>query len=304
MARPWHEIGRMILKALSDRDRSEDLGDGVCLHVFTRSDDVRLLDFFAAYDAAFILEDEKEDLDGFKACLDLNDGAAYARLSGLYGPYREIVMMLTEGAAGPVLGAANFIAFAGDGENLTVSLSYIFVDAKQRSRGHFSRLMALVRSEAKAAFAWSGAPPDPLVFIEMNDPVNMSPEDYALDSAHAGLDQVDRLKIWERRGARILAMPYRQPPLSAQQTADSDLLLGVLDAKGDSLSACLMAQHMRRFFGVTVLKGADPAESPVAAEQLARLDKACVEGGEVALTGFEKVFAEAARVLRDRAAPA
>ena len=142
------------------------------------------------------------------------------------------------------------------------------------------------------------------MFIEMNDPVNMSPEDYALDSAHAGLDQVDRLKIWERRGARILAMAYRQPPLSAQQTADSDLLLGVLGAPGSSLSACLMAQHMRRFFGVTVLKGADPESAPVAAEQLARLDKACAAGGEVALTGFGNVFEEAARVLRDRAAPA
>jgi hypothetical protein len=294
----------MILKALSDRDRTEDLGNGVCLHVFTRSDDLRLFDFFTAYDAAFILEDEKEDIDGFKACLDLNHGDAYVRLSGLYGPYREIVLMLTEGATGPALGAANFIAFAGDGANLTVSLSYIFVDAKQRSRGHFSQLMALVRSEAKAAFAWPGVAPEPLVFIEMNDPVNMSPEDYALDSAHAGLDQVDRLKIWERRGARILAMPYRQPPLSAQQTADSDLVLGVLGAPGTSLNACLMAQHMRRFFGVTVLKGANPDSAPVAAEQLAELDKACAEGSEVALTGFEKVFEEAALMLRDRAAPA
>jgi hypothetical protein len=294
----------MTFKALTTRDRTEDLGDGVKLQVLTRSDDARLPVFFAAYDAAFILPDEKEDLDGFKACLSQNTGDVYARLSGLYGPYREMVLMLTGGDDGPVLGAANFIAYAGDGENLTVSLSYIFVDSKQRSRGHFSRLMELVRSEAKAAFAWPGTVPEPLVFIEMNDPVNMSPEDYALDSAHAGLDQVDRLKIWERRGARIVDMPYRQPPLSAQQTAESDLLLGVLGAKGESLDACLMAQHMRRFFGVTVLKGADPAKVPVAAEQLARLDAACRKAEPVALTGFEKVFAEAARVLRDRAAPA
>jgi len=294
----------MTLKALADRDRSEDLGDGVSLHVFTRSDDARLLNFFEAYDAAFILEDEKENLDGFKACLDLNEGAAYARLSCLYGPYREIVIQLTEGAAGRVLGAANFIAFAGGGADLTVSLSYIFVDSAERQRGHFSRLMAMVRSEAQAAFAWPDAAPEPLIFIEMNDPVNMSPGDYGRDSAHAGLDQVDRLRIWERRGARIVALPYRQPPLSAQQTADSDLLLGVLGASGDSLEACLMAQHLRRFFGVTVLKGADPAGSPVAADQLARLDKACENGERISLTGFDRVFADASRVLRDRAAPA
>ncbi len=294
----------MTLIALSGRDRSEDLGGGVWLHVFTRSDDPRLARFFAAYDAAFILEDEKEDLSGFKTCLDLNQGAAHDRLSALYGPFRELVVMLTDGADGRVLGAANFIAFAGDGTDPSVSLSYIFVDRAERQRGHFSRLMALVRAEAQASFHWPGAAPEPLIFIEMNDPVNMSPEDYALDSAHAGLDQVDRLKIWDRRGARIVDMPYRQPPLSAQQTADSDLLLGVLGAADDHLGACQMARHMRRFFGVTVLKGADPATSPVAAGQLARLDDACRRGERIALTGFDRIFAEAARVRPDRTAPA
>lgn len=294
----------MTLTALSGRDRSEDLGEGVFQHVFTRSDDPRLETFFEAYDAAFILEDEKEDLDGFKACLDLNAGEAYARLSGLYGPYRELVILLTDGPDGRVLGAANFIAFAGDGTDPTISLSYIFVDGKERNRGHFSRLLALVKAEAVASFDWPGAAPDPLIFIEMNDPVNMAPEDYALDSQHAGLDQIDRLKIWERRGAQIVGMPYRQPPLSDAQTAESELLLGVLGATGDSLGACRLARHMRRFFGVTVLKGADPAASPVAAAQLSRLDEGCQRGEPIPLTGFETVLAEAARVRRDRAAPA
>ncbi|MFN3910626.1 hypothetical protein [Hyphomonas sp.] len=294
----------MTVTALSGRDRSEDLGNGVFAHVFTGKDDPRLLRFFAAYDAAFILEDEKEDLDGFKACLALNDGAGYDRLSALYGPYREIVILLTEGVAGRVLGAANFIAFAGDGSGLTVSLSYIFVDAAERRQGHFSRLVEAVRDEAKAAFRWPGAAPDPLIFIEMNDPVKMAAEDYALDSAHAGLDQVDRLRIWERRGARIVAMPYRQPPLSAQQSSNADLLLGVLGASGDTLEACLLHAHMRRFFGVTVLKGGDPVHVPVAAAQLDRLDAACQAGERIALSGFEHIFAEAARVRLDRGMPA
>jgi hypothetical protein len=294
----------MTAPALPPRDRSEDLGDGVVLHVFTRSDDPRLVRFFEAYDAAFILEDEKEDLNGFKACLDLNEGGAYERLSRLYGAYREIVLMLTAGAEGRVLGAASFIAYAGDGTDPTISLSYIFVDGAERRRGYFARLMACIRSEASASFAWPGAAPEPLIFIEMNDPVNMSAEDYAIDSAHAGLDQVDRLKIWERRGARIVDILYRQPPLSAQQTADSDLLLGVLGAHGDSLSACQLAAHMRRFFAVTVLKGADLAKVPIAADQLARLDTACQQGERIALKGFERVFSEADRVLRDRKAPA
>ena len=55
---------------------------------------------------------------------------------------------------------------------------------------------------------------------------------------------------------------------------------------------------------VTVLKGADLAKVPIAADQLARLDTACQQGERIALKGFERVFSEADRVLRDRKAPA
>lgn len=292
----------MTITSLPGRERSDALESGVIAHYITRPDDPHLLRFYAAYDAAFILPDEKEDLEGFRACLALNEGEAYERLSALYGPFREMAILLTEGANGPVLGAANFIAFAGDGTDPTVSLSYIFVDANQRRRGLFGLLMHLVREEAREAFAWpEGDIPSPLIFIEMNNPVKMSPEDYALDSQHAGLDQVDRLKIWERRGARLVGMDYRQPPLSDDQGSEDELLLGVLGSGGaEALPACRVLAHMRRFFGVTVLKGRDLATSPVAAAQLAVLDAACQRGDRIPLTGFEAVFAAAAQVRRDR----
>lgn len=292
----------MMVTAISGRERSDALEGGVIAHYITRADDPYLQRFYNAYDAAFILPDEKEDLDGFRACFALNEGADYERLAALYGPYREMAILLTEGANGPVLGAANFIAFAGDGTDPTISLSYIFVDASQRRRGLFGMLMHLVREEAREAFAWpEGDIPAPLIFIEMNNPVKMSAEDYALDSAHAGLDQVDRLKIWERRGARLVGMDYRQPPLSDDQGSEDELLLGVLGTGGaEALSACRLLAHMRRFFGVTVLKGRDLATSPVAAEQLRALEGACAREEMIALTGFEAVFAEAGQVRRDR----
>jgi len=291
----------MTVTALSGRERSDALEGGVIAHYITRADDPYLLRFYSAYDDAFILPDEKEDLDGFRACLALNEGEAYERLAALYGPYREMAILLTEGANGPVLGAANFIAFAGDGTDPTISLSYIFVDATQRRRGLFGMLMHLVREEAREAFAWpEGDVPAPLIFIEMNNPVKMSADDYALDSAHAGLDQVDRLKIWERRGARLVGIDYRQPPLSQDQDAEDGLLLGVLGSRGADLTACRLLSHMRRFFGVTVLKGQDPASSPVAAEQLQALEAACTRNETVALTGFEEVLTAAEQVRRDR----
>lgn len=292
----------MTVTSLPGRERSDALEGGVIAHFITRPDDPHLQRFHAAYDAAFILPDEKEDLDGFRACLALNEGEAYERLAALYGPYREMVVLLTQGAHGPVLGAANFIAFAGDGSDPTISLSYIFVDANLRRRGVFGRLMHFVREEAREAFAWpEGDIPAPLIFIEMNNPVKMSPEDYALDSAHAGLDQVDRLKIWERRGARLVDIDYRQPPLSQDQAPEEGLLLGVLGAGGaETVSACRLAAHMRRFFGVTVLKGGDIAASPVARQQIEALEGACARGETIALTGFEEVFAAAQQVCRDR----
>lgn len=295
----------MTVTALPGRDRSDALEGGVVAHYITRPDDPQLPRFYAAYDAAFVLPDEKEDIEGFRACLSLNEGEAYERLSALYGPYREMVILLTAGAHGPVLGAANFILFAGDGTDPTVSLSYIFVDAGQRRRGLFGLLMHLVRQEAAEAFIWPpGETPAPLIFIEMNDPVKMSPDDYALDSRHSGIDQFDRLKIWERRGARLIAIEYRQPPLSAAQAAEDELLIGVLGSRGAALSACRLLAHMRRFFGVTVLKGQAPEANPIAAQQIAQLEAACAREESVALTGFDQVFEAARQVRRDRTSPA
>jgi len=138
-----------------------------------------------------------------------------------------------------------------------------------------------------------GDVPQPLIFIEMNNPLKMPPEDYALDSAHAGLDQIDRLKIWARRGARLVGFDYRQPPLSAAQSAETHLLLGVLGAETETLTACRLLAHLRRFFGVTVLKGQPPEDNPVAAPQLAALEDACARGETVALTGFEPIITAA-----------
>lgn len=281
----------MTVTALPGRERSEVLQDGIVAHYITSPDHPMLERFYAAYDAAFILPDEKEHLEGFKACLALNEGAAYTHLSGLYGPYREIIILLTRGADGPVLGAANFIAFAGDGTDPTVSLSYIFTDGAHRGQGLFGLLLGLARREAVDAFNWpAGAPPDPLIFIEVNDPQKMTPEAYALDSRHSGLDQVERLKIWDRRGAKLIDIAYHQPPLSPTQDGDDTLLIGVLGSSGPSLTACQLFAHMRRFFAVTVLKGDDPEINPIAASELAKLEAACARGETIRLTDFSSVL--------------
>ncbi|MEZ5954971.1 MAG: hypothetical protein R3C13_11785 [Hyphomonas sp.] len=273
-------------------DRTRPAGPGLVARYIERAESPWLPAFFAAYDAAFILEDEKEDLEGFRACLRLNQGSAHETLSARYGDYRELIIALFEDGAIRPVAAANFIVFAGTGGPVTVSLSYIFVEKSQRRRGLFGKLLHLVREEAEALYGTGRT--GPLIFIEINDPVEMSAEDYERDSGHAGLDQVERLRIWDRRGARLVAFPYRQPPLSDSQSSESDLLLGVMGAASNALPACEFLAHLERFFAVTVLKGNDPDDVPVAAHQLDLLREACRNGQEIPLRGFDDVFARAA----------
>lgn len=246
--------------------------------------------FHAAYDAAFVLPSEKEDLEGFRDCLALNGGAPYRRLAERYGPFRELVILLQH-AAGGVIGGANFIALCGP-DAITVNLNYIFVSQASRGAGHFRRLLGLVEREARAAFE---APPSLplLVFIEQNDPLRLDPESYARDSAHSGLDQFDRLRIWHHLGARLVDIDYLQPALSAGQAPDTGLLYGVLGASGSSLPACLLARHLKHFFGISVLKGRKLESDADALRQVTALDARCQRGERIALVDHGPALAQA-----------
>lgn len=237
--------------------------------------------FFDGYDAAFVLPDEKEDEDGFAACLALNQGEAHARLVDRYGPFTEICLIADDAAAGAPAGGANLIAMPiGDTGVVTANLNYIFVDTAARGSGYFARLFDAV-TEAVARLYPSAGPP--LIFIEQNDPFAMSAEAYAHDTRHTGLDQIDRLRIWAKRGAKVVDFPYAQPPLSAEQEADATLVYSVLGAGGDALEACVLEGHLRRFFGISVLKGAPLESQPEATRQIGELRRRCQAGGEVAL---------------------
>src|SRR5690606_27443582 len=133
--------------------------------------------------------------------------------------------------------------------------NYIFVPAAQRGRGLFSRLAAAIPSQVPALFGDAAGAAPVLVFIELNDPLRMDAATYERDSTHSGLDQFDRLRIWSGRGARLVDFAYVQPPLSTAQRADDGLAYAVLGAGGATLDACLLARHLRAFFGISVLKG-------------------------------------------------
>lgn len=255
--------------------------------------------FYAGYDRAFVLENEKEKLGGFAECLSLNEGESYRRLSNMLGPYREFIFLASDSRTGQEFGGGNFIAFPinSDGRTgsavLSANLNYIFVNREARGLGYFTRLVSdlpeivfrlfLETNREDAPADWLHRRPPVLVFAEQNDPYKLSRENYERDSLHSGLDQVTRIKIWARRGAKIVDFDYVQPALTADQEPDYNLAYSLMDAAAPSLSACLLREHLRRFFGISVLKGKDPSSDKVASEQFAVLDRLCSSGRHVEL---------------------
>ncbi len=258
--------------------------DGLQVEATVSPDSAIMGDFYASYDDAFVLPNEKEGYDGFAKCLALNFGDAYLRLSNLYGAFREVVLVARDPDSGALVGGANFIAFPlCDGAVLSINLNYIFVAPAQRRRGHFERLVAAVGAVAEALFEPAGAPLPRLIFIEQNDPVQMTRADYARDTQHSGIDQMTRILLWTALGAKVIDFTYVQPPLSAGQAPDHTLVYAVLGAQGDALDACLLRAHLLRFFGISVLKGGDPLADAVAGPQLSELALCCSQNGAIPL---------------------
>jgi GNAT superfamily N-acetyltransferase len=245
-----------------------------------RADDGVLDAFFAAYDTAFVLANEKEEIGGFRDCLALNAGARHEALQARYGPFRELLLVARDDDDGTIVGGANFIviaqaAQAAHGIGFTVNLNYLFVTPPRRGRRRSRQLLSACRRLAGiVAAAWQPQPAARcLVFLEINDPFRLTPEQYRLDSQHAGIDQVARLAYWARMGATVLDWPYVQPALSAQQADDTTLALAVLDAGRAQLPAAVVLWHLERFFAISVLKGAALASSASAQAQVQRLQR-------------------------------
>lgn len=238
--------------------------------------------FFAGYDRAFVLPDEREELDGFRDCLALNG----TRPAWATQAHAELAMVATDGAHGALLGGANFLAtrmpdVAGH-PPVAVALNYIFVEQQARGRGLSRRLLQAVARLANRAVADENAPP-PAMFIEQNDPLLLTEAESARDTARSGTGQVERLRIWDRLGARIVDFAYVQPALSARQSADDGLAYAAVGFPLPAIAPNYLHAHLRSFFGISVLKGRDPGEDAVAAAQLQRLQAMAGDGARIAL---------------------
>ena len=259
--------------------------------------------FFAGYDRAFILPDEREEIEGFRNCLALN-----ATLPTLFGRRHREFVLTVDDEDGALLGGANFLATgmtAAGGPPVSVALNYVFVERASRGRGLARTLVGAVASVANRSLLGGGEQPAPAIFIEQNDPLKLSSDDYAADSARSGLDQIDRLGIWARMGARIVDFDYVQPALSADQDSDDGLIYAALQFPVPAVPADYLHDHLQSFFGVSVRKGESIADD---ADAWGQLEALSAQRGAVALldmgAAIEALRAEGAahaRSFRDLA---
>lgn len=243
------------------------LAPGLVVHA-TEDPASPLLDrFFEGYDRAFILPDEREEREGFARCLAINPRFRHA-----FGRRHSELVAVIEDTAGQRLGGANFLTIGLgnpiDGVAATVALNYVYVDENARGRGMLRHMLAAVRLLAKRSVGLDDDASDPTLFIEQNDPIRLTPEAYAADSRHSGLDQIERIRIWSRIGARLVDFAYVQPALSAEQEPDPNLIYAAIGHPGDGISPALLHAHFESFFAISVLKGEAEAAGGPAETQL------------------------------------
>lgn len=246
--------------------------------------------FYRGYDEAFVLPNEKEELAGFRECLALNFGDEHERLAGQFGEFHEAVMVARDtldADAEAIIGGANFICYPLTDRRsgtavIAMNLNYIFVSPSRRKKGYLRKLIEVLPPVARRLCGDTTEKPV-LIFLEQNDPVRMDADAYALDTAHSGLDQRERIGVWARLGARIVDFDYVQPALSAGQSSDDTLIYALIGSPWPRLPACLLRDHLERFFGISVLKGSAIAEDAAATAQIAALSRQCEAGDTIAL---------------------
>lgn len=270
----------------------------VLIKATSRPDSALLERFMAGYDRAFVLPNEREEIDGFRACLAINPVSRHR-----FGRTHCELVMVLEDETGALLGGANFLATRIDkapaGHPLVaVALNYLFVDVEARGRGLSRTLKQAVEELANEAVDAPAIAAAPALFIEQNDPLKLSEEEYAADSAHSGIDQVDRLAVWARLGAKLVDFPYIQPALSANQGSDHSLAYAVMNFPGHAMDPSWFAAHLESFFAISVLKGGELSRDPAVSGQLAGLGEMALQGQSVSLLPMQ----QAVEALRAKSA--
>ena len=228
---------------------------------------------YNCYSKVFTLESERESRENFEAILASNTDESIVA-----GKSKEMWVYL-QNEEGTVVAASNFDCFAGnkaEGIDGTIHAIYVFVAPEFRQAGVFERLNEEML-KAAADYTKSvipGTPEKPVIPIiaEQNAPFRMTAEEYLADNEAAGIDQVVRRVVFERKGYRTLDCRYIQPPLSEEQGACTYLdMVARTSPDVKSLPSAAIKEHLERFFTLSFPEGTT-LDHPDIAEMKASLD--------------------------------
>ncbi len=217
-------------------------------------------EFFAIYEAAFPIEDEREGVEAFDAILGLNRDR---RVQDAFGPYREVVAAVRSWDGGPVIGGHVFGIVSGPlhrrlGYAASIQGIYSFLHPDHRGSVPIAAFSAYCRSMATRIFGHGMTSPRVApILMEVNNPLRMRPDEIVMDREVSGLDPSRRYGFWHRSGYSPLDVCYVQPRLRDDAEPIRYLDLFCSRDSGPSLSADLLIAHLRAFLSVSVLKGDD-----------------------------------------------
>lgn len=250
--------------------------DALLFEEIEDSDSSAFRSFYALYEAAFPLADEREPPEAFDAILSLNANAA---VQAAYGPYREVVAAIRECEGGPIMGGHIFGIATSEphcqaGIGATVQGIYTFLHPDARGAVPIARLVAYCREAAARTFPQQvrAAAPAPILF-EVNNPLRMSQAQIDLDTRSSGTDPYRRYHFWTRCGFRPLDFQYKQPRLRSDAAAIDYLdLFCTRDLGLTSFPADVLERHLHAFISVSVLKGRDANDDAEFAQMRRWLD--------------------------------
>jgi hypothetical protein len=238
----------------------------VVFEEISRSDSPGFRDFYAMYEAAFPIADEREPPEAFDAILALNSRLP---LQQAQGPYRELVVAIRAWEGGPVIGGHVFgittsQAHHACGIAASVQGIYTFLHPEFRGAVPIRSLANYSQEVAARVFQPVGFCPrhPPPILFEVNNPLRMSAQEIEMDTRLSGTDPFRRYLFWRRSGFRPLEFPYVQPRLREDAQPIRYLDLFCTHGGLDSLPARLLQRHLGAFLSVSVFKGIDAAVDP------------------------------------------
>lgn len=206
--------------------------------IYTSADSPGFAALYGLFRNSFPDPDEAEEFDDIVLSFLL---PGKKELTRRYGEFHEYWIAAKEN--GRLLGGVNVSVFRA---SCSAHVNYVFTSKDCRRRGVGSAL--LEKAAEISGVDW--------LFCEQNDPGLMSSGELESDFAAAGISCDERIAWWRHRGFRKLGMRYVQPPLSPEKEPVTHMSLNVcVDADAVSVAGTVVAEHLRRFYYIAVLKG-------------------------------------------------